>query len=259
VLEWFARCAIDTRGLRRSELSTPRAWQVLELDGRRTQIWRVSGAVLGVQLARKLEYLPAEYRAARGFHFGVHPLEPEVELIDGLHGLGSLVSVEVFMPSERPLSIEELHLLAASGDIFSPNLQEARSFFVHGSELQPEELVQRLLDAGAKIVTLRMGHEGSLVASQERRAPLRIPVYPVTVVDPVGAGNAYCGGFLVGWLESGDLQTAAHRAAVSASFLVEQVGIPEINEKVLAEAKRRLEGMGEERGNKAPRQHGNEE
>jgi cytidine kinase len=244
-LAWFASCGIDTGGLRRSELPTPRAWQVLELDGRRTQIWRVPGKVLGVQLARKVEYLPAAYRMARGFHLGVHPLEPEQELIDELRGLGAAVSVEVFMPSERPLSAEELHRLAASGDIFSPNLQETRSFFERGSMLPADELVQRLLEAGARIVTLRMGHEGSLVASQGHPAPLRIPVSPVTVVDPVGAGNAYCGGFLVGWLESGDLLTAGRYGAVAASFLVEQVGIPVISQAVLDEAKRRLKKLNE--------------
>jgi cytidine kinase len=242
-LAWFTRCGIDTAGLRRSELPTPRAWQVLELDGRRTQIWRVSGSVLREQLARRVEYLPAAYRTARGFHLGVHPLEPEMELIADLRGLGAVVSVEVFMPSERPLSAEELRRLAASGDIFSPNLQEARSFFERGSTLAPEVVVQRLLEAGTRLVTLRMGHEGSMVASQENPTPLHIPVSPVTVVDPVGAGNAYCGGFLVSWLENGDLLTAGRCAAVSASFLVEQVGIPELNEQVRVEAKRRLAGL----------------
>jgi sugar/nucleoside kinase (ribokinase family) len=247
-LEWFLRCGIDTAGLRRFELPTPRAWQVLEEDGRRTQVWRVPGKVLGVQLERRVEYLPPAYRSARGFHLGVHPLEPEEDLIRDLRGLGAVVSVEVFMPSARPLSAQELHRLAASGDIFSPNLHEARSFFEGGAALPPEALIERLLEAGARIVTLRMGHNGSLVASQTQPGPQHIPVFPVSVVDPVGAGNAYCGGFLVGWCESGDLLTAGRCAAVAASFLVEQVGIPLVTEPVLAEARKRLGSFGMSNG-----------
>jgi sugar/nucleoside kinase (ribokinase family) len=65
-----------------------------------------------------------------------------------------------------------------------------------------------------------------------------------TVVDPTGAGNAFCGGFLAGWVQSGNLLTAGLYGAVAASFLVEQVGLPESSEAARQrrgeEAKRRL-------------------
>jgi sugar/nucleoside kinase (ribokinase family) len=68
---------------------------------------------------------------------------------------------------------------------------------------------------------------------------LRIPALPVHVVDLVGAGNAYCGGFLAGWIYKKDLRLAGIWGAVSASFLVEQVGIPRLSPKILAESRRR--------------------
>lgn len=41
---------------------------------------------------------------------------------------------------------------------------------------------------------------------------------PGWVKDPTGCGNAFCGGFLVGWLEHRDLLTGALYGSVAASF-----------------------------------------
>jgi sugar/nucleoside kinase (ribokinase family) len=57
---------------------------------------------------------------------------------------------------------------------------------------------------------------------------LALPAVPVAaVVDHTGAGNAYCGGFLVGWVKTQDLRTAACYAGVAASFTLEVIGVPE--------------------------------
>ena len=56
-----------------------------------------------------------------------------------------------------------------------------------------------------------------------------------------GAGNAYCGGFLVGLGRGDQPAVAAARAAVSASFAIEQIGVPHFDVAKLAEAERRLE------------------
>jgi sugar/nucleoside kinase (ribokinase family) len=109
-------------------------------------------------------------------------------------------------------------------------------------------LVRRLTDAGTSIVTLRMGPEGSLVYARSGASHLKsamhlavhVPAVPTNVIDPTGAGNAYCGGFLVGYILTGDVLTAARYGAVAASFLVEQVGLPEINEQLRTQAELRL-------------------
>jgi sugar/nucleoside kinase (ribokinase family) len=72
---------------------------------------------------------------------------------------------------------------------------------------------------------------------------VRVPSVPTDVVDVTGAGNAYCGGFLVGYLETDDIATAAMYGAVSASFAVEQFGIPHIGAETTREAHRRLAAL----------------
>jgi sugar/nucleoside kinase (ribokinase family) len=241
-LTWLEAMGIDTAGLRFSDhWPTPRAWQLLEADGRRTQVWRVPGPALEAQLSRSLDKLPPDYCRARGFHLGVHPEESDLDFIGALRRLGAIVSVEPFRPSARPLTEVELRMLVSAGQIYSPNEQEAESLVGPG---QPLELIRRLVEAGAEIVALRQGANGATVHRADTGETWHIPAVETTVVDPTGAGNAFCGGFLAGWVQTGDLRLAGLYGAVAASFLVEQVGLPEGGEETMRrrgeEARRRL-------------------
>ena len=47
------------------------------------------------------------------------------------------------------------------------------------------------------------------------------------MVDPTGAGNAFLGGYSIGYLQTGgDIEQAACYGSVAASFALEQVGMP---------------------------------
>jgi sugar/nucleoside kinase (ribokinase family) len=240
---WLDALGIDTTGVRRDpQHPTLRAWQVLEEDGRRTQVWRTRPESIPPHMGLRPEQVPPTWWGARGFHFGVHPERPNLVLAATLRARGVTVSVEPFRPAAQPLHDEDLAALVSAGDIFSPNLEEARSLVGDGD---PQTLVARLAAAGAQIVTLRMGGEGSLIYNRaEGSGPHFVPPVPAAVVDPVGAGNAYCGGFLAGWLEWGDLRQAGRCAAVAGSFLVEQYGLPLARPGLQAEAHARLARLG---------------
>jgi ribokinase len=51
-----------------------------------------------------------------------------------------------------------------------------------------------------------------------------IPAVPVPAIDTTGAGDAYCGGFLAGLVETGDALEAGLRGAVSASLAIQDHG-----------------------------------
>ncbi len=85
-----------------------------------------------------------------------------------------------------------------------------------------------------------MGAEGSLVCSDKGEG-WRIPALPTAVVDVTGAGNAYCGGFLVGLGEGHDALESACRAAVGASYALRQFGIPSPEDYTARESERALQ------------------
>jgi ribokinase len=93
---------------------------------------------------------------------------------------------------------------------------------------EAHDIMAWMLDNGAKVAALRMGERGSLVAGQGmgRNEYLSVPPTPVRlIVDQTGAGNSYCGGFLVGYHRTGDIRLAACHGAVSASFTLEAMGL----------------------------------
>ena len=72
---------------------------------------------------------------------------------------------------------------------------------------------------------------------------VRMPATSADPVDPTGCGDAFCGGFLVGLTETGDLRSAMAYGAVSASFAGEGHGATHALSIDRNEALRRLEAL----------------
>ena len=103
------------------------------------------------------------------------------------------------------------------------------------------EIMRRMLADGVKLAALRMGERGSLVARLGDGLAYYIPAVEVNeVVDQTGAGNAYCGGILVGFCREGDAVEAGCYGAAAASFTLEAVGCARIPDGLAGEWTRRL-------------------
>lgn len=100
------------------------------------------------------------------------------------------------------------------------------------------EAALELIDAGVRAVVVKVGSSGSIVVSP--RGVTHVPAYPATVVDPTGAGDSFCGGFLVGLLETGDIVRAAAYGTVAASFVVEERAAIPVLAVTREQAERRL-------------------
>ncbi|KAH2130692.1 hypothetical protein KXW66_007538 [Aspergillus fumigatus] len=104
-----------------------------------------------------------------------------------------------------------------------------------------EALARRVLDSGVGIdgkgtVVVRAGENGSVVVSRDLPPTWLPPFYPAgadgrqhsNVVDPTGAGNAFLGAYVVGYLQTQNAVEAACYGTVGGSFALEQVGMPEL-------------------------------
>lgn len=78
------------------------------------------------------------------------------------------------------------------------------------------------LERGAGLVVVKQG-EGGAWASDELRE-WSAPAHPVTVVDPVGAGDAFAAGFLSGWLRNFDVATCLAEANIVGAMSVQVPG-----------------------------------
>jgi len=232
--------AVDLCGPARPGAPAPRAWQLYEPDGRRTHVDRTDPSHFTAMCPRP-EELPAEYAGAFGVRLECEAPDPLREWMARLGAGGSArILWEPWNSFCRPENRAVFDAVAPLLDVFSPNLGQARR--LTGLE-DPRRILIALLDAGVRVVVLRMGETGSLVAARGGM-PAAVPAVPVPrVVDVTGAGNAYCGGFLVGLAETGDLAEAGRYGAVSASFALEQFGALFPLDDLRARAERRLGAM----------------
>ncbi|KAL7417124.1 Ribokinase-like protein [Mrakia frigida] len=140
----------------------------------------------------------------------------------------------------KPEYLEDLIKAMAVVDVLSPNHDEAAALLSLPPPSTPAEfasLLQTFLDFPTLPLTtsvvLRCGALGACVGT--RSGGVRwVPAYwkeeeKEEVRDVTGAGNSFLGGLIAGLeKEGGDIFRAAAYACVSASFVVQQFGLPEL-------------------------------
>lgn len=194
-------------------------------------------------LAVRPEEVPAAYGRARGVHLAPYDLLMHQRLPAQLRAQG--VQCLTCDPSERymlPGFEAELTGLLPQFDAFLPSEMEAQAYFSRPLT-DPWQAIDAFAELGARCVVLKRGARGQLVydAAGERR--WHVPAYPATVVDVTGAGDAYCGGFMVGLAQTGDPLEAALRGSVSASLVLEGSGALFALHAPPGEAQRRLAAL----------------
>lgn len=207
----------DTQGVLPLDFPQMRAWQVFEWDGKRTELFRVK-EIDPFMRAPLPPDLPDSYRPAQAVHILRDASDFEI-------WRAAFPQATIFWEPEQmfmePQNSAAFRAMLPQMHIVSPNVLEAS--LIYGFD-DPQRLLDAMLADGVSVVALRMGELGSWVASAQER--VHIPIVPVPeVVDVTGAGNSYCGGFLVGWQRTHDLTTAGCYGAVAASFALETVGV----------------------------------
>ena len=229
-VKWLENIGCDVSGLLPTPgMRTPRAWQITEHDGRRTQVWRhEAGDALYDMLRPRFDAWPSCFRSARALHFGVNPMRPDIELVRALREESEtrFISIEPFTHALSPLSSGDLHQLVTLGDVFSPNEREARSFFASSSRMDARDLVQAMCDAGAKIVCLRRGAKGAIVYDSRANVGYECGAFSTRVVDETGCGNAFCGGFAASIAAGEGIRDGLILGTAASSIMLEHVGVP---------------------------------
>jgi 2-dehydro-3-deoxygluconokinase len=86
----------------------------------------------------------------------------------------------------------------------------------------PDAIVDHCLRLGAKVVALKMGAEGALVASADERH--RIVPFPCSPVDATGAGDTFGGAFVARRVAGDSLLDAGRYAAAAAALSTQGYG-----------------------------------
>jgi sugar/nucleoside kinase (ribokinase family) len=181
--------------------------------------------------------LPLTFQNPRAIHLITEfATEPMVDIALAAKAAGATFSLEPipggFDDGGRMLA------LLREVDLVSPDWPTAT---LVASCDDPGQVMHYWSTLGPRSIAIRHGAHGSYVWSQDRDEAWHIPPIPVPVVDPTGAGNAYGGGFCVGWTETEDSREAGSRGAISAAMVVRQIGLPAMAAELRREARSLLD------------------
>ena len=130
---------------------------------------------------------------------------------------------ERYMVPERAAYIQQI---LPQVDVFLPSVMEIRSLFGDGVDLGEAALT--LTAWGARWVVVKNGVKGVLLVNGRSQTITPFPAFHTSndprLVDVTGAGDSFCGGFMVGLAKTGDPVQAVPYGLVSASLVIEGYG-----------------------------------
>ena len=201
------RFGVGTRWIVRSSTLTTTALVLLNPDGERTIISEPMNFDYG-PLEEALEEHSQETDIC--VHVDGYRLPEAVDLLRQARALGYRTSADLDgievgefadCAPELASSLDLLVLNARLSDALDPN---------------PAIAAEKLMCLGAEVVAVTLGGRGAMVAWRGGACLLRAPT--VEVRDATGAGDAFVGAFLAGWLDGRSVEDAG-RCAVAASAI----------------------------------------
>jgi sugar/nucleoside kinase (ribokinase family) len=241
--------AIDISGLIKKDQETLRVWTIYEASGYRQYFSRntevilltpdpfsstpltVEEATAYSEAARRVhlrnsplpQELPGRLWNVASIHLSPMRLETVLTWIDYLQDKPDIfVSIDISpYPLNGNLDDPDLLKLLKRADAFMPSEVEADSLM---PGYKTETFCREIAARGPKIVVVKQGDHGAAVYDRERDFFYQVRPYPAEVDDLTGAGDSFCGGFSVGYVETGDVFEATLYGTVSASFVIEGFG-----------------------------------
>lgn len=168
--------------------------------------------------------IPPEYLDATAVHFCPTDFLTH-SLIPGFLRQGQVQTITID-PSPGYMNKtfwDDIPQVVAGITAFLPSEEEVYSLF-EGKTRDLREIAATLAGYGCEFVVIKRGQLGVLLYEHASRTFREIPAYPVQPIDPTGAGDAFCGGFLAGLRLKYDPFEAALMGSVSASFKIQGSG-----------------------------------
>jgi ribokinase len=182
--------------------------------------------------------IPERLRGARAFMVLAMTLDAQTELVRWSRATrpGALLALD---PQDEYIAGNHARILelVAALDVFLPSLDEVRALLGHDDARRAARSFAAL---GPSVVVIKMGEKGSFSFDARTGAEVWLPPCPARVVDPTGAGDAFCGGFLATLAAGLDLVEASVSGAVAASFAIESFGMSALMAATPVSASERL-------------------
>ena len=168
--------------------------------------------------------IPQNYLSATGAHLGPldylsHNLLPAV-----LRRLGfSTITLDPGSFYMDPAYAGDIPALVTGLTAFLPSEDDLKNLY-KGKTADLWEMAADLGRFGCELVIIKRGIAGQYLYEPASGRKWEISAYPARVKNPIGAGDAFCGGFLAGFRNTFDPLQAVLYGSVAASLVIEGSG-----------------------------------
>jgi ribokinase len=228
---------VDLAGVRNLRKPGVRTWLLYEKGGRRV-IHHLDRPAHD-EVSPRPEHLPESFGDACAYHVSPMPLERQRALIETFSkNPDALVSLDPH-ESVREDNLDSWLGMLGSVDVFLPSEDDLK---LEGVATDPRAAIKRLAGGRLRFVLFKRGPAGGLLYDHHKNRFIEWPGNDAAVVDGTGAGDAFAGGFLAGFVASGNLDLGLQQGAVSASFAAEDWGAHALLAATHEQAERRRHG-----------------
>ena len=206
----LAEAGVDMSLVRWSDAPTPLAVVHRRDNGENTYTFYLTGTSLTDLPPDAIPALPED---ASAIHVGTLGLavDPPAAAYEALLDRESQRRTIVLDPNVRPAVFGDqgayrarFERLARLAGVVKLSADDAAWIY---PELEPADVLARILGLGPRLVAITMGALGAVAGSSEGQA--RVAAVPVTVVDTVGAGDSFGAALLAALVERGALDPEA--------------------------------------------------
>jgi len=217
-LDRLTDCSVDTSAIQTLAAGTATTVALVRSDGTRAFLHQP-----GVSLLLYADPVPWNPGAATRFHLGnpfaiPHLRSAAPSLLKRAKDAGLDTSLDTAWDSKG----EWMSVLAPClplVDLLFLNEDEARMLT---ASTDPQQIAQRLREAGASTIVLKRGGLGCSVFHGPDR--IDVPAFPVQVLDTTGAGDCFAGGFLAALQRGYPIDQAARIANAVGALNVQSLG-----------------------------------
>jgi ribokinase len=164
--------------------------------------------------------IPECFLGCKYVHISAANVHAQLEILEFFKARGATVSLdmETHFFSGKESVVDEM---LALNPVFIPSLEHVL-LLSSSQEPTPLGIWPWIKEKGLSLAVVKCGGDGAWVFDASEKECWIVGVVPdLSVADVTGAGDAFCGGFMAGYMETGNPVIAAAYGSVSASFIVE--------------------------------------
>jgi sugar/nucleoside kinase (ribokinase family) len=217
-LEAVAARGIELDGVH--DLGRPGARTWLLYEGARRQIVHRLDRPSHAEVSPAADRIPDAWKEARAFHLAPMPFPVQKALVESLSAReGAFLSLDPFLLLRRE-TLPAFREVLARVDAFFLSEDEME---LEGAREDPRPALRSLTGGRLRYVVFKRGLRGGLLLDVRGDRFVEWAARG-EAVDPTGAGDAFAGGLLAGWLQGDTQERALQRAIVAASFAIADWG-----------------------------------